>query len=92
MLNVFMRLQVSAATASAYFHSLVPEVQVEWMTVCILGLFTVLSLIGMQPCFLMQTTAFPFYTLARNPFPLLSAHEPGRELPRKQHGSDSHVY
>jgi hypothetical protein len=38
--------QVSAATASAYFHSLVPEVNVEWMTVCILGLFAVLSLIG----------------------------------------------
>ena len=37
---------VSASTASAYFHSLVPAVHVEAMTILILGLFAVLNLIG----------------------------------------------
>ncbi|KNC87542.1 hypothetical protein SARC_00366 [Sphaeroforma arctica JP610] len=39
---------VSAATASAYAHALVPEIGVEWMTVVILALFAFLNLIGIN--------------------------------------------
>eukprot|EP01134_Creolimax_fragrantissima_P005518 CFRG5518T1 len=39
---------VSAATASAYAHSILPWLGVEWMTVCILALFAFLNLMGIS--------------------------------------------